>query len=44
VVRVVGSLNRAMRALGRSFRRRGFGYVVALTVIVLFARRTARLS
>ena len=34
LVRVVGSLNRGMRALGASMSRRGFGYVVALTVIV----------
>ena len=34
LVRVVSSTNRAMRSLGRTFRRRGFGYVVALTVVV----------
>lgn len=34
LVRVVGSLNRGMRALGASMGRRGFGYVVALTIIV----------
>ena len=32
--RVVSSLNRGMKALGASFARRGFGYVVALTTIV----------
>ncbi|MCA1612660.1 MAG: potassium channel family protein [Acidobacteria bacterium] len=32
--RVVSSLNRGMRALGAAMRRRGFGYVIALTVIV----------
>ncbi len=32
--RVVSSLNRGMRALGAAMRRRGFGYVLALTVIV----------
>ncbi|MCA1566034.1 MAG: potassium channel family protein [Acidobacteria bacterium] len=32
--RVVSSLNRGMRALGATMRRRGFGYIVALTVIV----------
>jgi len=32
--RVVSSLNRGMRALGATMRRRGFGYVVALSVIV----------
>jgi len=35
--RVVSSLNRGMRALGASLRRRGFGYVVALTMLVVFA-------
>jgi voltage-gated potassium channel len=35
--RVVSSLNRGMRALGASLRRRGFGYVLALTVLVAFA-------
>ena len=37
LVRVVGSVNRGMRALGASMGRRGFGYVVALTVIVTFS-------
>lgn len=36
LVRVVSSLNRGMRALGRSMQRRGFGYVVALTALVAF--------
>ena len=44
LVRVVGSLNRAMHALGRSFKRRGFGYVVALTVIVLLAGAAGMLA
>lgn len=35
--RVVSTLNRGMRALGASLRRRGFGYVLALTVLVEFA-------
>lgn len=35
--RVVTSLNRGMRALGASLRRRGFGYVLALSVLVLLA-------
>jgi voltage-gated potassium channel len=35
--RVVSSLNRGMRALGATMRRRGAGYVVALTVIVELA-------
>ena len=34
---VVGSLNRGMRALGRSFARRGVGYVLALTLLVTVA-------
>lgn len=34
LVRVVGSLNRGMRTLDRVLRRRGFGYVMALTVLV----------
>lgn len=37
LVRVVSSMNRGMRALGASLSRRGFGYVVALTVLVTFA-------
>lgn len=34
LVRVVGSLNRGMQALGGTLGRRGFGYVVALTVLI----------
>lgn len=34
LVKVVGSLNRGMRALGSVLRRRGFGYVVAFTTVV----------
>lgn len=34
LVRVVTSLNRGMRALGKSMSRRGLGYVLALTVLV----------
>lgn len=34
--RVVSSLNRGMRALGATLSRRGFGYVIALTVLVTF--------
>ena len=37
LVKVVGSLNRGMRALGASLGRRGFGYIVALTAIVTLA-------
>ena len=35
--RILSSLNRGMRALGASLRRRGFGYVAALSVLVVFA-------
>jgi voltage-gated potassium channel len=35
--RVVSSLNRGMGALSASLRRRGFGYVIALSVLVAFA-------
>ena len=35
--RVVSSLNRGMKALGASMGRRGFGYVAALSTIVLLA-------
>jgi len=34
LIRVVSSLNRGMKALGESLSRRGFGYVVALTLLV----------
>lgn len=34
LVKVIGSLNRGMRALGGSMRRRGVGYVVTLTGLV----------
>lgn len=34
LVRVVSSLNRGMRSLRASMTRRGFGYVIALTLIV----------
>ena len=37
LVRVVSSLNRGMKALGASLGRRGFGYVIALTLLVTFA-------
>lgn len=35
--RVVSSLNRGMRALAANLQRRGFSYVLALTVLVVFA-------
>lgn len=37
LVRVVTSLNRGMKALGASMGRRGFGYVVALSLVVTLA-------
>lgn len=37
LLRVVSSLNRGMHALGASLSRRGFGYMIALTVLVTFA-------
>jgi len=37
LLRIVTSVNRGMRALSASFGRRGFGYVSALTGLVLFA-------
>ena len=36
-LRVLSSVNRAMNALGATLRRRGFGYVLALTLVVAFA-------
>jgi voltage-gated potassium channel len=41
LVRLLTSLNRGMKALGESFSRRGFGYVVVLTLIVLFGGAAA---
>lgn len=35
LVRIVSSINRGMKALGASMGRRGFGYVIALTGIVI---------
>ena len=37
LVRVITSVNRGMKALGRSMGRRGFGYVIALTGLVTMA-------
>jgi voltage-gated potassium channel len=37
LLRVVTSLNRGMKALSASFGRRGFGYIMALTVVVALA-------
>ena len=37
LVKVVGSLNRGMRALGGTMNRRGVGYVLGLTLLVTLA-------
>jgi voltage-gated potassium channel len=37
LVRILGSINRSMAGLGRTFGRRGFKYVLALTFVVLLA-------
>jgi voltage-gated potassium channel len=37
LIRVVSSVNRGMKALGASLSRRGFGYVIALTMLTTFA-------
>lgn len=37
LIKVVGSLNRGIRSLGRTMRRRGLKYVLAATAIVIFA-------
>jgi len=42
--RVLTSLNRGMKSLGASFSRRGFGYVVALSIIVTFAGAAGMLA
>lgn len=36
LVKVIGSLNRGMRSLGATMQRRGFGYVLVFTLVVLF--------
>ena len=42
--RVLTSLNRGMKSLSASFNRRGFGYVVALSLIVCFAGAAGMLA
>lgn len=42
--RVVGTVNRGMNALRKALRRRGFGYVLALTLLVLFVGAAGMLS
>lgn len=41
VVRVIGSVNRGMRVLGKTLERRAFGYVVILTLMVCFVGAAA---
>lgn len=36
LVKVIGSLNRGMRSLSATMNRRGFGYIMGLTLIILF--------
>lgn len=36
LIKVVGSLNRSMKSLSATMKRRGFAYVMALTVLVTF--------
>lgn len=44
LVRILSSVNRGMKALGTTMQRRGFGYVVALTLVVTFAGAAGMLS
>ncbi|QJW89504.1 ion transporter [Spirosoma taeanense] len=37
LVKVLSSINRGMRALGSTMHRRGFGYIVLLTLLITFA-------
>lgn len=37
LVRIISSFNRSMRSLGKTMRRRAFGYVILLAFIVTFA-------
>ncbi|TKK65673.1 two pore domain potassium channel family protein [Ilyomonas limi] len=37
LIKIVASVNRSMKSLSATFKRRGFGYVVALTIGVIFA-------
>jgi voltage-gated potassium channel len=44
LVRVVGTVNRSMNALRKTLRRRGFGYVLALTLVVVVSGAAGMLS
>ncbi len=37
LVRIIGSVNRGMNSIRRGMKRRGFGYVVLITIIVIVA-------
>lgn len=37
LVRIISSLNRSMRSVGKTMKRRAFGYVMFITLIVIFA-------
>lgn len=37
LVRIVASVNRSMKSFGATMKRRGFGYVMAITITVTFA-------
>jgi len=37
LVRIVASLNRSMKSLGATMKRRAFGYVLTITIIITFA-------
>lgn len=44
LVRILGSINRGMQALDKAMRRRGLGYILALTLIVIIAGAAGMLS
>ncbi len=44
LVRIIGTVNRSMGALGRTLTRRGFGYVLGLTVAVLLTGAAGMLN
>jgi voltage-gated potassium channel len=44
LLRILSSINRSMKALGKTMQRRGFGYVLALTTIVTLAGAAGMLS
>jgi voltage-gated potassium channel len=37
LIKIVASVNRSMKSLGATMKRRGFGYVIALTIAIIFA-------